>query len=341
VLNLTTHRFEELDTNLGTRGIIFDKQNDRLSGPPDSITLSGRGWCGVVDVGDLRNLLLLIWHGSRIHIGRHCIGDLVDMVRVERINPDRLSHGIDGIAGDVVHGIAHHGHRGRCDHGTRVSRRAICILKAFELTVGHGIGVDAGEQFARPAQLRAWLICVGRLPIGCHGLAQDWRRGRRGCGGLTVIGCEVVDDLVGCLLLSIENFLQGQDLIDQNLVRLRNFAVKLLQLLDLLLGRRKLFGDDADVVVGGEIVGRLRLPRGRSLSPDVIQVIFTVDSEVRVLEFQDIPKWGRVLVVAGRLDLVEVIFVELPDEAGHVAVLEVLGKYRPRELFTLHKVLTR
>ena len=54
-----------------------------------------------------------------------------------------------------------------------------------------------------------------------------------------------------------------------------------------------------------------------------------------------IPKWGRVLVVAGRLDLVEVIFVELPDEAGHVAVLEVLGKYRPRELFTLHKVLTR
>lgn len=44
---------------------------------------------------------------------------------------------------------------------------------------------------------------------------------------------------------------------------------------------------------------------------------------------------GGIVVIARRLHLVEVVFIELSDEARHVAMLEVLGEDRPGELLAL------
>jgi hypothetical protein len=57
-------------------------------------------------------------------------------------------------------------------------------------------------------------------------------------------------------------------------------------------------------------------------------------------EFQNVltdvgPIWRRCIVFVVLSNLVEVIFVELPDETGKIAVLEMFGKNQFRELLVL------
>ncbi len=64
--------------------------------------------CVCLDVDGLgsRNLL----HGVGAGLIRHRIRDLVDVIRVERIDADGLTHRVHGVAVDVVHWIMHHRH---------------------------------------------------------------------------------------------------------------------------------------------------------------------------------------------------------------------------------------
>lgn len=40
MLNLAAHRFEELDTDFSTRGVVLNQQDNRLPGTPNGISLS-------------------------------------------------------------------------------------------------------------------------------------------------------------------------------------------------------------------------------------------------------------------------------------------------------------
>lgn len=99
-----------------------------------------------------------------------------------------------------------------------------------------------------------------------------------------VVRREVVEHLVLRLLLGIQHFLQGEDLVDEEPVSLRNVGKQLLQLLHLLLCGRQLLGDDADMLARREVLCDLRLPRGRRFSADVVQVIFAIDAKVGMFE---------------------------------------------------------
>lgn len=90
------------------------------------------------------------------------------------------------------------------------------------------------------------------------------------------------------LLLGVEHLLHSQDFINKQPVGLRNLGKQLLQLLNLLLGGSQLFRDDADMLAGGEIFRRLRLARSGCLAANVVEVVFAVNAEIRVLEFEDL-----------------------------------------------------
>ncbi len=61
-----------------------------------------------------------------------------------------------------------------------------------------------------------------------------------------------------------------------------------MQLLNLLLGGGELFGNDADMLARREILGRLRFPRSRRFAANIVEIVFAIDAEVWVLEFEDL-----------------------------------------------------
>lgn len=157
---------------------------------------------------------------------------------------------------------------------------------------------------------------------------------------------EVGDELAGRLALGLDHLLQADDLAHEHLVGLRQLKVLLLQGLDLVLRRREGLAQDDDLLRGGEcILGLRRFPRRRGLSPDVVQVLFAVCPEFRVLELpclvapvldSTLPPTGLAdrtyvspigtfCVLFGVSDFVKVVFVELPHKAGKVAVFEMFG----------------
>lgn len=90
------------------------------------------------------------------------------------------------------------------------------------------------------------------------------------------------------LLLGVKHLLHSQDLVDEQPVGLRNLRKQLLELLNLLLCGSQLFRDNADVLTCGEVLGRLGLAGSRCLAANVVEIVFAVDTEVRMLEFQNL-----------------------------------------------------
>ena len=236
-----------------------------------------------LDVDGLRGRHFL--HGIGARIVWHRIRNLVDVVRVERINANSLAHWVNGIAIDVVHRIMHHGHRGLWDDDSRIGWRPIHTLKTFQLPVGNLIRCHARQKLASPSQFRCRVITTIQrrcADVKVHALL------------MTVAGrCQVVEHFVLGLLLRIEHLLQRQDFVDEKSVCLGNFGEQFLELLHLLLCGSELFSHDTDVMTGREILCGLCSPRGGSLSTNVIKIIFTAHSEIGMLEFESLC-WGLV-----------------------------------------------
>lgn len=74
------------------------------------------------------------------------------------------------------------------------------------------------------------------------------------------------------------------------------------------------------------IVVLRRLLGGRRFSTDIVQEVFAALGEEFMLEFPGVVAMvgrGRIVAIS---DFVEVVFVQLSDKRGKVAVLEVLGQ---------------
>lgn len=237
----------------------------------------------------LRLMLMLFCHnGASIRIVWHGVRDLVDMIRVEGVNADRLPHGVYRIAIDVVHGVVHQGERGWCDHGVGVRGRSVInVIQALQLTVLECVGGYTGEELTGSTQLRNSLISFGGSSIRVHRLIQN-------AAALVlvlvivVIRVEIVEHLMLSLFLGINDLLQGDNFVDEKLVGLRDFGIQLLELLNLLLRGIQLIRNRAHMQACSIILGRLRFPRSRGFAANVVEVIFAVDSKVRMLEFQNL-----------------------------------------------------
>lgn len=138
MLYLTAHRFEELRANFGTGQIIFNQQNARFPRSPHRLPVLVR----TRNLGSLRHLRFRYDTSARI-IG-HSVGDLMNVIRVERIYADSLADRIDGITRDVVHGVTvDKGHRARCDNCVRISGGTVHILETLELAIGDSLSGNA------------------------------------------------------------------------------------------------------------------------------------------------------------------------------------------------------
>jgi hypothetical protein len=122
----------------------------------------------------------------------------------------------------------------------------------------------------------------------------------------------------------------------------RELGVAIGEVLDLLLLGDNLLVEEVDLLGGHRVIGVLSLlSRGRCFSANVIERLFAVRPEFRVLEFprlfcvRGVPStwtWGAYILPVWRLaiflvilaNLVEVVLVQLAYETGEVAVLEVL-----------------
>lgn len=220
---------------------------------------------------------LIAWHGVR---------KLLNVVTGEWVDADGLADWVDGISAEIGDGVVQHGHSDGGDHGARVSERTIDIMETLELPVSDGVGGNTGKQLACSAQLGRRLIAI-RLRDGSVRGHRAVHQGRAAAG----VDAEVVEHLVLGSFLGVDHFLQGQYFIDEQSVSLRDLSKELLELLDLLLGGSKLLGNDANVLARGEVLGWLRFSRSGGLATDIIQVIFAVYSEVRVLEFENLRGW--------------------------------------------------
>lgn len=157
MLDFTSHRLEELDTNLGAGRVVLDEENPWLPRRPHQGRVARRvGACLGLSADGLGSGHFL--HGIAARIIGDCVGDLVDVVRVEGVNADRLADRVHGISVDIVHGIVHHGHGRLRNHNRRVSRRSIHALETLKLSVSNLIRRDAGQELAGSSQLRRRLI---------------------------------------------------------------------------------------------------------------------------------------------------------------------------------------
>src|SRR5687767_11252932 len=103
MFNLAAHGLEELDTDLRTGRIILDKEHVRLLGTPHGVRLahlSCSRWCCWVDKR-LRNRGF--GQQSTTSLLRQRVGDLVNVVGMERIDANGLANRVDGISVEVAH----------------------------------------------------------------------------------------------------------------------------------------------------------------------------------------------------------------------------------------------
>jgi hypothetical protein len=100
---------------------------------------------------------------------------------------------------------------------------------------------------------------------------------------------QVVDQLVIDLILRAHKLLQMEDFVDEYLVSTDDLTIRLLETLDLVLRRSKLFRKGSDLLAGSGsiilLIYSLGFPWGRRLSSNVVQVILSIRSEFGVLEF--------------------------------------------------------
>ncbi len=98
------------------------------------------------------------------------------------------------------------------------------------------------------------------------------------------------DELVGRLALGPDHLLQTQNLANEQPIRLFELIVLFLQGLDLVLGRRERLAQDDDLLRRRErVVDRRGFPRGRRLSPDIVQVVFPIGAELGMSELPCLP----------------------------------------------------
>lgn len=151
MFDFTAHGFEELDANLGARPVVFYEEHNWLLGSPQGRRLvhrfrRARRAIHLVGCSRLRRVLLLVVvvQGARTALVRHGVRDLVDVIRVERVDADGLPYRIYGISAYIIHGVMHHGHRYGRYHGCRVGRGFVNVVQALKLTIGYGVGRDTG-----------------------------------------------------------------------------------------------------------------------------------------------------------------------------------------------------
>lgn len=109
MLDFTSHRLEKLNTDLSAGWVVLNKEDSGFPGCPCESRIGRRIGVPVgLNVDGLRGSHFL--HGVGARIVRHRIRNLVDVIRVERIDSDSLTHRVYRITVDVVHWIMHHGH---------------------------------------------------------------------------------------------------------------------------------------------------------------------------------------------------------------------------------------
>ena len=159
-------------------------------------------------------------------------------------------------------------------------------MQALQFAIGNGIRRNTRQKLTSSLQLRnGFAIAVG--VIGRDSLVNHVVVSVAVASSLAVYG-QVVEHLMLGLLLGVKHLLHSQDLVDEQPVGLRNLRKQLLELLNLLLCGSQLFRDNTDVLAGGEVLGRLGLAGSWCLAANVVEIVFAVDAEVRMLEFQNL-----------------------------------------------------
>jgi hypothetical protein len=227
------------------------------------------------------------------------------MFRGKRIYANGLAnwiHEMTHVVKRVVHEGVEASRPGGCHH-----RRGSCWLgggagllcegdgHALEVWVGSMLygktaqDVTGAAQFGRHILDTIWLIAVWIGNISGRGVIGMTRIGMSAVSSILLELAQVVDQLAVDLFLGADQLLQMDDLIDEYFVGSDNLAVWFLETLDLVLHRSELFRECSHLLSGsGAIelfIHGLGLSGRRGLSADVIEVVFSVGSELRMFKF--------------------------------------------------------
>lgn len=119
VLNLASHGFEKLYTDLSAGRVVFDKQDRGFLATPERwrlfSVLAGRRGGTRYRNWNARLRDLRVCQGAPV-VGQS-VGHLAKMVGGEGVDADSLADGIDRVTSNVCDGIVEQGHSYGCHHG--------------------------------------------------------------------------------------------------------------------------------------------------------------------------------------------------------------------------------
>lgn len=199
--------------------------------------------------------------------------------------------------------------------------------------VGGRIGSRLAQQLCRALQrrhrgttlcVRAWTYCGFHR---CCGMGS--RRSQPICSALPlrIYRMEEIHNVLHDMLVVDDSFLKANNLLHQNSVVHTELVVAIRHVLQLLLRSDELCVKQIDLVRGHHHVFAVgnRSSWCRGLAANVLQRIFVVDLEIRMLKLPSPGAIRTLLIILGVVpDLVKVILVQLANKAGKVAMLEVL-----------------